>query len=160
MPAAPMPSRDSPRLPRRPYQRPGHRLLKQPDNDLCSLPFPAQAISPGLITTASPKSHALHRLSPAPRRPRTRHASRHLPARNRASATPKRRAVRLRACRRRHRDCRACHQPHGSNNPKMSSVPPCGSLSECHTSKNALSAQPPSFHDLRSLRHQNCTTVT
>ena len=58
------------------------------------------------------------------------------------------------------RDCQACHQPHGSNNPKMLVRSTVRQLCiECHTrSTSALTAQPPSFHDLRSPRYQNCTT--
>jgi DmsE family decaheme c-type cytochrome len=58
------------------------------------------------------------------------------------------------------RDCMACHQPHGSNNPKMLVRSTVRQLClECHSaSKNVLTAQPPSFHDIRSPRYQNCTT--
>ncbi len=58
------------------------------------------------------------------------------------------------------RNCQACHEPHGSNNTKMlvrSTVR--GLCLECHSqSQNVLTAQPPSFHDVRSPRYQNCTT--
>lgn len=58
------------------------------------------------------------------------------------------------------RDCGACHQPHGSNNPKMLLRSTVRQLClECHSaSRNVLTSQPPSFHDLRSPRYQNCTT--
>jgi DmsE family decaheme c-type cytochrome len=59
------------------------------------------------------------------------------------------------------RDCQACHQPHGSNNPKMLVRATVRSLClECHSRSQttALALQPPSFHDVRSPRYQNCTT--
>jgi len=58
------------------------------------------------------------------------------------------------------RNCQACHEPHGSNNPKMLLRATVRSLClECHSaSRNVLTAQPPSIHDLRSPRYQNCTT--
>jgi DmsE family decaheme c-type cytochrome len=58
------------------------------------------------------------------------------------------------------RDCQACHQPHGSNNPRMLVRPTVAQLClECHSAtQNALTAQPPSFHDIRSPRYQSCTT--
>jgi len=58
------------------------------------------------------------------------------------------------------RNCQACHEPHGSNNPKMLVRATVRSLClECHSaSRNVLTAQPPSIHDLRSPRYQNCTT--
>ncbi len=58
------------------------------------------------------------------------------------------------------RNCQACHEPHGSNNSKMLVRPTVRSLClECHSSsRKVLTAQPPSFHDVRSPRYQNCTT--
>jgi DmsE family decaheme c-type cytochrome len=58
------------------------------------------------------------------------------------------------------RDCQACHEPHGSNNPKMLIRPTVRSLClECHSSNTpAITAQPPAFHDVRQPRYQNCTT--
>jgi len=57
------------------------------------------------------------------------------------------------------RDCQACHEPHGSNNPKMLIRPTVWLLClECHSaSRNVLSSQPPSFHNVNSPRYQNCT---
>ncbi|HPC84127.1 MAG TPA: cytochrome c3 family protein [Thermoanaerobaculaceae bacterium] len=59
------------------------------------------------------------------------------------------------------RGCLGCHEPHGSANPMMltrSRVAPL--CLECHspTSAATVGSQPPSFHDLRSPRYQNCTT--
>ena len=57
-------------------------------------------------------------------------------------------------------NCLSCHEPHGSNNPKMLIRARVDQLClECHTTLPAgtLGAQPPSFHDLRSARYQNCT---
>jgi len=58
------------------------------------------------------------------------------------------------------RDCQACHEPHGSVNAKMlirSTVR--GLCLECHSSSTGvLTSQPPSFHDVRNPRYQNCTT--
>ncbi len=58
------------------------------------------------------------------------------------------------------RECKACHEPHGSNNPKMLIRSTVRSLClECHsTTQNVLTSQPPSFHNVRSPRYQNCTT--
>ncbi len=58
------------------------------------------------------------------------------------------------------RDCQACHQPHGSNNPKMLVRATVRAVClECHTtSHGVLGASPPAFHDIRSPRFQNCTT--
>jgi DmsE family decaheme c-type cytochrome len=58
------------------------------------------------------------------------------------------------------RDCGACHEPHGSNNPKMLIRSNIRFVClECHSqTANVLTTQPPSFHDLRSPRYQNCTT--
>jgi len=56
--------------------------------------------------------------------------------------------------------CLGCHEPHGSINPKMLVRNQLHLLClECHsTAPGILAAQPPSFHDLRSARFQNCTT--
>jgi DmsE family decaheme c-type cytochrome len=56
--------------------------------------------------------------------------------------------------------CMGCHEPHGSVNPKMLVRHEVRFLClECHSAApGILSAQPPSFHDLRSARFQNCTT--
>ena len=57
-------------------------------------------------------------------------------------------------------NCLTCHEPHGSNNPKMLIRARVDQVClECHTTLPAgtLGAQPPSFHDLRSARYQNCT---
>ncbi|MEW5976126.1 MAG: DmsE family decaheme c-type cytochrome [Acidobacteriota bacterium] len=56
--------------------------------------------------------------------------------------------------------CVGCHEPHGSVNPKMLVRHQQRFLClECHSmSSGLLGAQPPSFHDLRSARFQNCTT--
>lgn len=57
--------------------------------------------------------------------------------------------------------CLACHEPHGSTNPMMLTRSRVAQVClECHTSTAAtkLGSQPPSFHDLRSPRYQNCTT--
>jgi len=57
--------------------------------------------------------------------------------------------------------CLNCHEPHGSNNPKMLVRARVDQLClECHTAypSGTLGSQPPSFHDLRSPRYQNCTT--
>jgi len=62
--------------------------------------------------------------------------------------------------------CGACHAPHGSSNPKMLIRAEVRLLClECHavTPQNAATSKvagilPPSFHDLRSPRYQNCTT--
>ena len=52
------------------------------------------------------------------------------------------------------------HEPHGSVNPKMLVRAQQYLLClECHTmASGILASQPPSFHDLRSARFQNCTT--
>ncbi|MCS7182636.1 MAG: DmsE family decaheme c-type cytochrome [Thermoanaerobaculum sp.] len=58
-------------------------------------------------------------------------------------------------------DCTRCHQPHGSNNPKQLVRARVDLLClECHSSVGnpGVGSQPPSFHDLRSPRYQNCTT--
>jgi len=56
--------------------------------------------------------------------------------------------------------CMSCHEPHGSVNPKMLVRSQQHLLClECHsTAPDILASQPPSFHDLRSARFQNCTT--
>ncbi|MFI5165384.1 MAG: DmsE family decaheme c-type cytochrome [Thermoanaerobaculales bacterium] len=57
-------------------------------------------------------------------------------------------------------NCLSCHEPHGSNNPKRLIRARVDRLClECHTTLPAgnLGSQPPSFHDLRSPRYQNCT---
>jgi predicted CXXCH cytochrome family protein len=53
-----------------------------------------------------------------------------------------------------------CHEPHGSVNPKMLVRHEQRFLClECHSAApGILASQPPSFHDLRSARFQNCTT--
>ncbi len=58
------------------------------------------------------------------------------------------------------RDCQACHEPHGSNNPKMLIRSTVRSLClECHSNTpNVLVSQPPAFHNVRLPRYQNCTT--
>jgi len=62
--------------------------------------------------------------------------------------------------------CTACHEPHGSANPRMLTRAQVGFLClECHanfppaapTSTAVLGTIPPSFHDLRNPRFQNCT---
>ncbi|MBP1595894.1 MAG: decaheme c-type cytochrome, DmsE family [Acidobacteria bacterium] len=60
------------------------------------------------------------------------------------------------------RGCQGCHEPHGSNNPKMLVRATATSLClECH-SRTAVwsvnSSQPPSFHNLNSSVYRNCTT--
>ncbi|HPS77687.1 MAG TPA: cytochrome c3 family protein, partial [Thermoanaerobaculaceae bacterium] len=57
--------------------------------------------------------------------------------------------------------CMGCHEPHGSANPRMLTRSRAAQVClECHTSGAAakVGSQPPSFHDLRSPRYQNCTT--
>lgn len=57
--------------------------------------------------------------------------------------------------------CLGCHEPHGSANPRMLTRARVAQLClECHsnTTPATLGSQPPSFHDLRSPRYQNCTT--
>ncbi|MBI4474129.1 MAG: DmsE family decaheme c-type cytochrome [Acidobacteria bacterium] len=58
------------------------------------------------------------------------------------------------------RGCRGCHESHGSNNSRMLVRSTVRSLClECHsTSRNVFALQPPSVHDVRSPRYQNCTT--
>lgn len=62
--------------------------------------------------------------------------------------------------------CQTCHEVHGSANPKMLIRAQVRYVClECHTnmpqqtpgSSNAIGVTPPSFHDIRSPRFQNCT---
>jgi DmsE family decaheme c-type cytochrome len=62
--------------------------------------------------------------------------------------------------------CNACHEPHGSSNPRMLSRHEVKlTCLECHANRPAPAANaqgsigtvPPAFHDLRSPRYQNCT---
>lgn len=55
--------------------------------------------------------------------------------------------------------CVTCHEPHGSPNPRMLIRHEVRLVClECHTSSTAaFGATPPSFHDLRSPRFENCT---
>ncbi|MEZ5400988.1 MAG: DmsE family decaheme c-type cytochrome [Bryobacteraceae bacterium] len=58
--------------------------------------------------------------------------------------------------------CTACHEPHGSANPRMLTRPQVRFLClECHSGLGAVSTTPggapPAFHDLRSERYRNCT---
>ena len=58
-------------------------------------------------------------------------------------------------------DCGSCHEPHGSVNAMMLKRATVAQLClECHSniSGTTLGSQPPSLHDLRSPRYQNCTT--
>jgi DmsE family decaheme c-type cytochrome len=60
------------------------------------------------------------------------------------------------------RGCQGCHEPHGSNNPKMLVRASMTALClECHAlnrvTKSVLTSQPPSFHNLNSPTYQNCT---
>jgi DmsE family decaheme c-type cytochrome len=58
-------------------------------------------------------------------------------------------------------DCLSCHEPHGSSNPKELIRARVDRLClECHSTLSAetLGSQPPSFHNLRLPRYQNCTT--
>lgn len=59
-------------------------------------------------------------------------------------------------------DCQSCHQPHGSNNPKMLKRATVAQLClECHSNlgtEAVLGSQPPAFHNLNLPRYQNCTT--
>lgn len=60
------------------------------------------------------------------------------------------------------RGCQGCHEPHGSNNPKMLIRSTMTALClECHsrTQVNSIfTGQPPSFHNLNSPTYRNCTT--
>jgi DmsE family decaheme c-type cytochrome len=62
--------------------------------------------------------------------------------------------------------CQACHEPHGSANPKMLTRADVRFVClECHANlpqqtvgvASNVGVVPPSFHDLRSPRYQNCT---
>lgn len=57
------------------------------------------------------------------------------------------------------RSCGACHDAHGSNNPKMLIRPTVWTMClECHSAtRYVLATQPPSFHNVNSPRYQNCT---
>jgi DmsE family decaheme c-type cytochrome len=57
--------------------------------------------------------------------------------------------------------CSACHEPHGSANPRMlTRHEPRVVCLECHANVglqgSAIGGTPPAFHDLRSPRFQNC----
>lgn len=56
-------------------------------------------------------------------------------------------------------DCQTCHEPHASINPRMLRRTQVHQLClECHSATVSVAgSQPPSFHDLRSGRFQNCT---
>jgi DmsE family decaheme c-type cytochrome len=56
--------------------------------------------------------------------------------------------------------CVSCHEPHGSANPKMLIRNQVQFLClECHSfTSGVTSSQPASFHNIQSLRYQNCTT--
>lgn len=57
--------------------------------------------------------------------------------------------------------CLSCHEAHGSANPMMLSRARVSQVClECHTGvpSGTVGSQPPSLHDLRSPRYQNCTT--
>ncbi len=58
------------------------------------------------------------------------------------------------------KDCGACHEPHGSNNPKLLVRATVRSMClECHSATpGVLVSQPPSFHNVNLPRYQNCTT--
>ena len=58
--------------------------------------------------------------------------------------------------------CGACHEPHGSTNPRMLTRPEVRQLClECHSgvgpSRGTLGGAAPAFHDLRSARYRNCS---
>jgi DmsE family decaheme c-type cytochrome len=58
-------------------------------------------------------------------------------------------------------DCIACHEVHGSSNPKQLKRAHVFQLCiECHSpiTNDTLGSQPPSFHNLNNPRYQNCTT--
>ena len=58
-------------------------------------------------------------------------------------------------------ECTTCHQPHGSTNPRFLTRSNVMQVCiECHSpiTANTLGSQPPSFHNLRDVRYQNCTT--
>lgn len=57
-------------------------------------------------------------------------------------------------------DCMSCHEPHGSSNPKQLKRAQVSQLClECHSpiAAGTLGSQPPSFHNVRLARFQNCT---
>ncbi len=57
--------------------------------------------------------------------------------------------------------CQSCHDVHGSPNPMMLTRSTVSQMClECHSTitGTTLGSQPPSLHDLRSPRYQNCTT--
>ena len=57
-------------------------------------------------------------------------------------------------------DCTSCHESHGSSNPKMLKRAQVSQLClECHSpiTGTTLGSQPPSFHNIRLPRFQNCT---
>jgi DmsE family decaheme c-type cytochrome len=62
------------------------------------------------------------------------------------------------------RGCQGCHEPHGSNNPKMLvRNTMTGLCLECHSrapyaTSVILGSQPPSFHNLNSPTYRNCLT--
>jgi DmsE family decaheme c-type cytochrome len=58
-------------------------------------------------------------------------------------------------------NCQSCHDVHGSANPMMLKRSTVSQVClECHSNIGGatLGSQPPSLHDLRSPRYQNCTT--
>jgi DmsE family decaheme c-type cytochrome len=58
-------------------------------------------------------------------------------------------------------ECTACHETHGSSNPKQLVRATVQQVClECHSTLGtpALGSQPPSFHNLSLPRYQNCTT--
>ena len=58
-------------------------------------------------------------------------------------------------------DCMSCHEPHGSSNPMALKRARVDQLClECHSTieGGTLGSQPPSIHDRRSPRYQNCTS--
>ena len=60
--------------------------------------------------------------------------------------------------------CAACHDPHGSSNPKLLKRNVVSQLClECHSNVGTQTAEPgtpgtPTFHNLTTARYQNCTT--
>jgi DmsE family decaheme c-type cytochrome len=58
-------------------------------------------------------------------------------------------------------ECANCHDPHGSANPnQLRRATVAQVCMECHSplTSSTLGSQPPSFHNLRLPRYQNCTT--
>lgn len=58
-------------------------------------------------------------------------------------------------------ECANCHDPHGSANPnQLRRASVAQVCMECHSplTPTTLGSQPPSFHNLRLPRYQNCTT--